>query len=110
MTKREKKVFDDLMDMYQFDVTRHVETDELWLTDLQGANLGGICDLPYKDEWAVLDRMEIYHNDYIIDLIEQDYNVHFDTYQEYVDFLKSLNDKDEAYTIEILELIIKGEN
>jgi hypothetical protein len=110
MTKREEQVFYDLMDMYQFEVTRHVETDELWLTDLQDANLGGICDVPYKDEWAILDRMEMYHDDYIIEIIKQDYRVHFDTYKEYVDFLKSLNNPNEAYTIEILELIIKGQD
>ncbi len=107
MKKREKQVFNDLMEMYQFNVSKN-KNGSLLLEDLQSANLGGICDVSYQNEWKILDRMEMYHNDYIIRIIEEDYDVSFNTYQEYVNFLEEENNAEDLYTIEILKLIIKG--
>jgi len=107
MKKREKQVFNDLMDMYEFRVSKN-KNGSLSLEDLQSANLGGICDVSYRNEWEILDRMEMYHDDYIIRVIQDEYDVNFNTYQEYADFLEKENYKENSYTIEILKLFIKG--
>jgi hypothetical protein len=106
MTKREKAVFDDLMSLYEFEVI-HNDDDTLSVYDLQHACLGDICDEVFKDEFEILERMEIYHEDYIIRAIEEDLHVCFDTYGEYLDYLKALDNKDEyGYDIAVLSLIV----
>lgn len=106
MTKREREIFDDLMDLYQFEVI-HNDDNTLSVYDLQGACLGDICDDIFKDEFAILERMEIYHLDYIIRTIEEDLGVYFDTFKEYLDYLISLDNKDDyGYDIAILSLIV----
>lgn len=106
MTKRERDIFNDLMDLYEFEVYTN-EQGQLQVYDLQGACLGDICSETFKDEWEILERMEIYHEDYIIRAIEEDLDVSFDTYGEYLDYLKALDNKDEyGYDIAVLSLIV----
>lgn len=65
MTQREKEIFDDLMDLYEFQVYTN-EQGKLQVNDLQRACLGDICDDIFNDEWEILERMDAYHQDYII--------------------------------------------
>jgi cobalamin biosynthesis Co2+ chelatase CbiK len=105
MNDRERFVFNDLMDAYQFEVI-HNDDGTLSVYDLQHACLGDICDEIFKDEFEILERMEMYHEDYIIRLLEEDFNIYFDTYGEWLQFLKEQNNDEYAYDIAILSLIV----
>lgn len=104
MTKREKAVFDDLMSYYEFDVIQN-DDNTLSVYDLQHACLGNICDEIFKDEFEILERMTIYHEDYIIRGLEETFDTYFDTYKEWLQFLKQQNDDDYDYDIAVLSLI-----
>jgi hypothetical protein len=105
MTDRERFVFNDLMDAYQFEVI-HNDDGTLSVYDLQHACLGDICDEIFRDEFEILERMDMYHDDYIIRLLEEDFNIYFDTYGEWLQFLKEQNNDEYAYDIAILSLIV----
>jgi hypothetical protein len=109
MTKRERAIFDDLMDAYQFQVI-HNDDKTLSVYDLQHACLGGICDEIFKDEFEILDRMEMYHDDYIIRILEDTFDTYFDTYGEWLQFLIEQREKgiDEEIDVDIavLSLIV----
>jgi hypothetical protein len=109
MTVEEKEFFLDLLDFYEFELISN-EDNTFSLKDLQGANLGDIEEDVFKDEWEVLDRLDIYHLDYIIRPIEEIYDVNFITYEEYLDFLLSRpQEEDNVYFSKALKLItLKG--
>lgn len=112
MTDRERFIFNDLMDMYEFEVIR-LDDGTLQVNDLQGACLGDICDEIFKDEWEILDRMEHYHLDYIIQALEYHFDwsakdsQHFDTFDQWLTFLEAYNPDEFDYDIAILRLITK---
>jgi hypothetical protein len=105
MNDRERFVFNDLMEAYQFQVI-HNDDGTLSVYDLQHACLGDICDEIFKDEFEILERMGMYHEDYIIRILEEDFNTYFDTYGEWLQFLKEQNNDEYAYDIAILSLIV----
>jgi len=105
MTKREKAVFDDLMSLYEFEVI-HNNDGTLSVYDLQHACLGDICDEIFKDEFEILERMEVYHLDYIINGLEETFDNYFDTYGEWLQFLKEQNEEEYGYDIAVLSLIV----
>jgi len=105
MNDRERFVFNDLMEAYQFEVI-HNDNGTLSVYDLQHACLGDICDEIFKDEFEILERMDMYHEDYIIRLLEEDFNTYFNTYGEWLQFLKEQNNDEYAYDIAILSLIV----
>jgi hypothetical protein len=105
MTDRERFVFNDLMDAYQFEVI-HNDDGTLSVYDLQHACLGDICDEIFKDEFEILERMEVYHLDYIINGLEETFDNYFDTYGEWLQFLKEQNEEEYGYDIAILSLIV----
>lgn len=107
MTKREREIFDDLMDLYEFEVYTN-EQEQLQVRDLQGACLGDICSETFKDEWEILDRMEIYHEDYIIRSLEEDFDLYFETYGEWVQFLETQDKEKYGYDLAVLDLIVKA--
>jgi hypothetical protein len=107
MTQREKEIFDDLMDLYEFQVYKN-DQGLLQVNDLQGACLGDICDEIFKDEWEILDRMNIYHNDYILNALEETFDEYLD-FEEWVQFLKTQDENEFGYDLKVLELIVKAE-
>lgn len=67
-------LFEELMDLYEFRV--HIETNEdgqeiLKLEDLQMGNIGNIESEEFNDYCEILERMEIYHEDYIVDALDR---------------------------------------
>ena len=106
MTNKERSIFDDLMNMYEFKV-KTLDDGNLQLEDLQGACLGDICSEIFRDEWEIIDRMEMYHDDYIIRLLEEDFNTSFDTYGEWTDFLQTQDQDNYGYDLAILRLLTK---
>ncbi len=111
LTDKQEKIFDDLMDMYEFEVYENDE-GKLQVNDLQGACLGGICGEVFENKFDIIKRMEVYHLDYIIAPLEYEIDELFDTMVEWLDFLierknKIENQEDDwDYTIEILKFII----
>jgi hypothetical protein len=105
MNKKEKIFFEELLDMYEFETYKN-ENGKLQLNDLQGACLGGICGEEFSNEYEILERMEIYHDDYILRILEEDYDISFDTYQEWYDFLKDKNDKKDYFELNLFSLIL----
>lgn len=79
MKNKYEKLFDEFLDLTEFRLIKHQNdyneyTDEYghWsLIDLQGTNLGDIEGDRFKSAAHILDRMDIYINDYIIEDIEE---------------------------------------
>ena len=105
MNKKEMKFFNELMDIYEFQVYKN-ENSKLQLNDLQGACLGNICDEEFNDEYEILERLGVYHDDYILNLLEEDYDICFDTYQEWYDFLKEKNNREHYFELNLFSLIL----
>jgi len=108
MTIKERKVFDNLMSLYEFEAYKN-EQGLLQVDDLQGACLGDICSETFKDEFEILDRMEIYHLDYLIAPLEELFDIEFDTFKEWLDFLNTQDKEEYKCEIAYLDLIVKGE-
>ena len=108
MTTQQKQVFDDLMSLYEFSVYEN-ENGKLQVSDLQYACLGDICSEEFDDEFDILERMEIYHEDYIIRGLEETFDFSFDTYGEWLEFLKTQDHEEYGYDIAVLSLITKSQ-
>ena len=110
MTDKQEKICDDLMDLYEFEVYENNE-GKLQVNDLQGACLGDICSEVFDDKFDIIERMNIYHIDYIITPLEWEFDKSFDTMVEWLDFLVGRSntveeqEDDWNHTIEILKLI-----
>ena len=102
MTKAQRDFFNLLMELYEFEVYRS-DNGKLMVDDLQGACLGDICSEQFDDEFEILERMEIYHNDYIMRPIEDEYDISFNTYEEWYEFLK---DKNESTALQLISMLI----
>jgi len=59
------------------------------LIDLQGAYLGGIGADRFKSVKEIVDRLDTYYLDYLVENIEDDYEFEWETYE---DILKWLNE------------------
>lgn len=110
LTEEEQQFFDELMDFYEFEVYTN-EDGKLMVNDLQGgACLGDICDEEFNDEFEILDRMDVYHQDYIIAPLEEEYDVDFGTYEEWFDFLKNQDEynlfKKEEFVLNLLSMLL----
>ena len=72
-----EKLFDEFLDLTEFELIKHKPNDyeydpARWsLKDKQGANLGDIEYDRFVNAEGILDRMEIYIDDYIIEPIEE---------------------------------------
>ena len=105
MNEKEIRFFNELLDMYEFEAYKN-ENGKLQLNDLQGACLGGICGDEFNDEFEILERMETYHDDYIVELLQEDYDIVLGTYQEWYDFLKEKNNKEHYFELNLFSLIL----
>lgn len=77
-----EKLFDEFLELTEFCLIKHSsekavkdEFDDyqngIWsLNDLQGANLGGIEYNRFKSASDILNRMDVYINDYILEPVE----------------------------------------
>ena len=92
-----EKLFDEFLDLTEFRLIKHKGNDAkydpwIWsIVDLQGANLGNIEGDRFSDAQGILDRMDIYINDYFIQDIEdllEEKGIEItwdDDYQDYID-------------------------
>jgi len=105
MNKEQKEFFLEIMDLYEFEVYEN-DKGKLQVRDLQGACLGDICYEHFKDEFEIIDRMEIYHQDYILRVVEDEYDVHFSNYEGWYNFLKKENPEHYLFELNLLSLIL----
>lgn len=110
-----EKTFNEFLELIEFSLVKHKnefeEGDYIWsLIDLQGANLGDIQSDRFKDAVGIVDRLEIYINDYFIDdienlLAEKGIPVTWGSdYQEYIDNAKDLL-PDASWDFVVLDMI-----
>ena len=111
-------LFEELMDLYEFRVYKETNEDGeeiLKVHDLQGGNLGDIESEEFDDYCAIIERMEAYHNDYIIRAIDEciDYYCTKETreWATWEDLLKIAKDNFEElmeceWDIKVMELIL----
>jgi hypothetical protein len=72
-----ERLFDEFLDLTEFTLVKHKSNDyeydpARWsLIDNQGANLGDIQSDRFKDAADILERMDCYIRDYIIEDIEE---------------------------------------
>ena len=94
-----EKLFDEFLELTEFKLVRHQNdydeyTDEYghWnLIDNQGANLGNIEGDRFKSAAEILDRMDIYIHDYIVEdiqdcLDEAGYDYYTGNYQGLIEY------------------------
>jgi hypothetical protein len=109
-----EEIFADFLDMIDFSLLKDKDEDGnegYRLIDLQGANLGDIQSEIYNNAEGVLDRMEIYEDDYIINDIAEllddnkiQYNKDdFDYWPRLLKYRDKLPDYD--YDFELLDMI-----
>lgn len=110
-----EKIFDEFLDLIEFSLIKHKiefeDEDGIWsLVDLQGANLGNIELDRFKNATGIVDRLEIYINDYFIEdienlLDEKGIEVTWGSdYQEYIDNAKDLL-PDASWDFDVLDMI-----
>ena len=107
------ELFLDILDEEEFLLTRY-NNGKWGLQDLQCANIGGICNQYYTTITQILDRMEIYHDDYFANPVAEYFGI--DDYTNYGDLVaqcreKLYNDKEDEFfgysehDLQILEFI-----
>lgn len=107
-------LFEDMLDLYEFDLA--VDDEGFWrVVDRQSANLGGIEQDKFETLASIVDRMDAYHNDYIIEDLEKcfpeiEYSNWEDLYKQLIGlFKRNKEDLSEfEFDIRVLEMILYG--
>lgn len=99
------KNISELLELYEFEI---IVNDDLTLSliDLQGGNLGNIESEKFNNFDDIIERLEIYHYDYIVRSLEEEYNINesdFDTWEDMYNWFKNKNWHN--WDIDILGLI-----
>lgn len=106
-------LFQDLLDLYEFDLA--LDEENYWrVIDRQGGNLGGIEQEQFNTIADIVDRMDAYHNDYILRSLEEclpeiETFCYQDAYNSLMDLFHSGEDLSEfEFDIRVLEMILYG--
>ena len=70
-------VFREFLDLIEMELVRY--EDGFGVIDLQGANLGDIESDRFQNASELIDRLNLYINDYYITDLEEEYTEYFDT-------------------------------
>lgn len=96
----------ELLNLYEFEIV--VNNDlSLSLVDLQGGNLGNIESESFKDFDEIIERLDIYHYDYIVRALEEEFNISENDFNDWKDMYNHLKNKT-SWDIDILGLIVGG--
>lgn len=107
-----EKLFDEFLDLTEFTLVKH--QNDWSVIDNQEGNVGDIESDRFTSAGQILDRMDIYIEDYIIEPLEQAFfasgpaHIEFDVYGDYfADILKHRNDLPDDYSgdFDILDMI-----
>lgn len=69
--KNYTEIFGEFLDLIEFTLIKHQGENAWSLWDRQGANLGNIEQDRFDNARQIIDRLDIYTNDYIIRAIEE---------------------------------------
>lgn len=118
-------LFDQFLDLTEFSLVRHQNdynkyTDEYghWsLIDIQGADLGHIEGDRFESAVQILDRMDIYIQDYLIesieDILEDEFDVDISNYSSWSDLLELARkylSYDYGWSVDVLDMIVNHHN
>lgn len=70
-------IFREFLDLIEMELVRY--EDGYGVIDLQGANLGDIEGDRFRNASELIDRLDLYINDYYIVDLEEEYTEYFDT-------------------------------
>lgn len=119
MQNKWEKLFDEFMDLIEFTLIKYPPSEEhpapyIWgVIDGQGANLGDIQSDRFAAAETILDRMDSYINDYIVNAIENCLDekglLPKYEYDGWDDLLYSARDllPDNQWDFDVLEMIIE---
>lgn len=88
--KNYTELFEEFLDLIEFTLVKHKGNDEEYdpfrwsLIDRQGANIGDIESDRFADAEGIIDRLDIYINDYIYRDLEDeldDYDIELDLHE-----------------------------
>ena len=101
------KNISELLDVYELDI---IVNDDLTLSvyDRQGGNLGDIESEKFNTFDDIIERMDIYHNDYIVRALEEINDVNesdFDNWEDMYKYLKTQEDHNCSWDVDMLGLI-----
>jgi len=105
-------LFLDMLDFYEFDLS--VDEENNWrVIDRQGGNIGGIEQETFETLAQIVDRMDSYHNDYIIRsledvLIEVEYSSWEDLYNQIIELAEYEDLSEIEFDVRVLEMIVNG--
>lgn len=107
-------LFESMLDLYEFDLA--VDEENYWrVIDRQGGNIGGIEQDQFNTIADIIDRMDVYHIDYIIDPLSDNFpDIEYYNWDElYNDIIKTIKNSNEDYSefefdIRVLEMILYG--
>lgn len=103
-----EKLFDEYLELIEFRLEKD-KNGKFHLRDLQGANLGDIESDSFDNADEILDRLEVYHIDYIINDIEDalyDKEIEVEG-NEFSDLLKYRDElPDYQFDFDVLDMII----
>ena len=113
-----EKLFDEFLDFTEFILVKHQNdynkyTNEYgyWsLIDLQGANLGHIQGDRFNNATEILDRMDIYIHDYLVEAIEDclaeaGYDFYTGNYQGLVEYCRDKLPENQ-WDLDVLDMIV----
>ena len=113
-----EKLFDEFLDLtefilvkYQNDYNKYTnEYSHCSLIDLQGANLGHIQGDRFNNAAEILDRMDIYIHDYLVEAIEDclaeaGYDFYTGNYQGLVEYCRNKLPENK-WDLDVLDMIV----
>lgn len=108
-------LFEKMLDLYEFDL--EVDDENYWrVVDRQGGNLGGIEQDQFETLANIVDRMEAYHNDYIVEPLEDNFPeiealCWQDLYNSLINLIYIQNEdlSEFEFDIRVLEMILYGD-
>ena len=84
------ELFNEMLDLYEFTLIHH--NDNTWgLLDRQGANLGDIESDRFNTITDIIERLEVYHIDYIVYDVEEYFDIY--DYTDYLDLVTQCREK-----------------
>lgn len=101
----------ELLDLYEFDLMYNTD-GTLSVIDRQRANLGGIEEDTFNTLAEVLDRMDAYHNDYIVNGLEERADYDYKDWEDLCNYCKNNKEiYDECkWDIDMLDMIVSAYN
>ena len=107
-----EKLFDEFLDLTEFRLLKHND-GTFSLEDQQCANLGDIEDDRFASASEILDRMDVYIQDYIVEALsdvidEAGINLEEDTWEGLLEYRDKVPEAD--WDFDVLDMIINHSN